>query len=102
MSRGLNLDPGQQSTLRQILLDQQRQIQKLRRESPQAGVDWVAVTMGIVDQTKTRIRAILSDEQKGKYSTDVPREMTATAQADLQHWMQIQESNRRQDDEDSK
>jgi hypothetical protein len=98
MSRGLDLDPGQQGKLREILLDQQRQIRKLRGENPQAGVDWAGATTAIVDQTKTRIRAMLNKEQQEKYSTDVPREMTAPAQADLQHWMQIQESNRQKDD----
>jgi hypothetical protein len=102
MSRGLDLDPEQQGKLRDILLDQQRQIRKLRSENPQAGVDWAGATTGIVDQTKARIRAMLNKEQKEKYSTDVPREMTAPAQADLQHWMRIQESNRQKDDGDSK
>jgi hypothetical protein len=102
MSRALGLDAGQQMQLREILLDQQRQIRKLRGEPPPAGVDWAAVTMGIADQTKARIRAMLTAEQKEKYTTDVPHEMTAPAQADLQHWMQIQESNRLKDDGDSK
>jgi hypothetical protein len=58
--------------------------------------------MGIADQTKARIRAMLTAEQKEKYTTDVSHEMTAPAQADLQHWMRIQESNRLKDDGDSK
>jgi hypothetical protein len=102
MSRGLDLDAVQQQKLREILLDQQKQSRKLRDENPQAGVDWTGATVGIVDQTKTRIRAMLNEDQKKKYSTDVPREMTAPAHADLQHWMQIQESNRLKDDGDSK
>jgi hypothetical protein len=102
MSRGLGLDAGQQMQLQEILLDQQRQIRKLRGEPPPAGVDWAAVTMGIADQTKARIRGMLTAEQKEKYTTDVAHEMTAPAQADLQHWMRIQESNRLKDDGDSK
>jgi hypothetical protein len=102
MSRGLGLDVGQQMQLREILLDQQRQIRKLRSEPPRAGVDWAAVTMGLADQTKARVRAMLTAEQKEKYTTDVPHETTAPAHADLQHWMQIQESNRQNDGMDSK
>jgi hypothetical protein len=102
MSRGLDLDAKQQAELRQILLDQHRQMQKLRTEGSAARVDWAAATVAISDQTKARIRALLSDRQREKYTSDVPREQTAPAQADLGHWMQIQESNRRRDDGEPK
>jgi hypothetical protein len=102
LTRGLELDPGQQAKLRDILLDQQRQVRKLRSENSGRAVDWAGETAAIVDQAKVRIRAMLNDEQRKKYSTDVPREMTAPAHADLQHWMQIQETQRQQADKDSK
>jgi hypothetical protein len=101
LTRGLDLDPAQQAKLREILWDEQRQARKLRANSG-AGVDWPSATATIVDQTKARIRVMLNDEQKKKYSMDVPREGLAPAQADLQHWMQLQESKRLQDNEISK
>jgi Spy/CpxP family protein refolding chaperone len=101
LTRGLDLDPAQQAKLREILWDEQRQVHKLR-ENPGSGVDWPSATATIVDQTKSRIRAILTDAQRTKYSSDVPREQTAPAQADLQHWMQLQETKRQQDDGASK
>jgi len=100
-TRGLDLDATQQSKLREILWDEQRQVRKLRA-NPGAGVDWPSATATIVDQTKVRIRAMLNDEQKKKYSTDVPHELTAPAQGDVQHWMQLQDSKRQHDDEASK
>jgi hypothetical protein len=101
LTRGLDLDPGQQTKLREILWDEQRQVHKLR-DNPGAGVDWPSATATIIDQTKSRIRAILTDTQKAKYSADVPRDQMAPAQADLQHWIQLQDAKRQQDDGASK
>jgi hypothetical protein len=102
MSRGLALDAEQQAKLRGILWDQYRQVKKVHAGNSQAGVDWAGATLAIVDQTKARIREMLSEEQRKKYSTDVPRELTAPAQADLQHWMELQQSQRQQDEAESK
>jgi hypothetical protein len=101
LTRGLDLDPAQQAKLREILLDQHRQIVKLRKESPEPGTDQTGLNLAILDRTKARIRAMLSEEQKKKYSADVPRDTTGPAQADLQHWMDIQESKRRNGEDDS-
>lgn len=98
LTRGLNLEPGQQEKLRQILLDQYRQIMQLRSGSSAAPADVTGTTFAIYAQTKARIRSMLNDEQQGKYSADVPRDTLAPAQANLQHWMQIQESRRKQGD----
>lgn len=95
LTRGLDLDPGQQARLRQILVDQHRQLLQLRSGNAPAP-DVTGTTLAIYDQTKMRIRTMLNDEQKKKYSADVPRDSLAPAQADLQHWMQMQESKRKQ------
>lgn len=97
LTRGLDLDPGQQVRLRQILVDQHRQVLQLRSGNAPAPVDVTGTTLAIYDQSKARIRAMLNDEQRKKYSADVPRDTLAPAQADLRHWMQIQESKRKQD-----
>jgi hypothetical protein len=98
LARGLALDPGQQVRLRQILVDQHRQIMQLRSSGSAASGDVAGTTLAIYDQTRARIRAMLNEEQRKKYPAAVPRDQTAPAQADLQHWMQIQESRRKQDD----
>lgn len=97
LARGLDLDSGQQETLRQILVDQHRRIMKLRSANAEAPGDVNAMALAIYDQTKGRIRSMLNDEQRTKYSADVPRDNLAPAQADLKHWMDLQESKRRQD-----
>lgn len=97
LTRGLKLDGGQQEKLRQILTDQHRQIVALRSGNNSAAQDVTGTALAIYDQTKARIRAILNDEQKKKYSADVPRQGLAPSQADLKHWMDLQESKRREE-----
>ena len=98
LTRGLDLDPVQQEKLRQILVDQHRQVMQLRSGESAAPTDVTGATLAIYAQTKGRIRAMLSDEQKSRYSADLPRDTLAPAQADLAHWMQMQESSRKQRD----
>jgi len=98
LTRALDLDSLQQTRLRQILLDQHRQVLQLRSGNAAGPVDVTGTTMAIYEQTKARIRAMLNDDQKKKYPADVPRDSLAPAQADLQHWMQLQDSKRKQDD----
>jgi hypothetical protein len=98
LARGLDLDPGQQVRLRQILVDQHRQMMQLRSGGSGVSGDVTGAMLAIYDQARARIRSMLNEEQLKKYPAAVPREQTAPAQADLQHWMQLQESRRKQDD----
>lgn len=91
LARGLDLDDGQQVRLREILVNQQRQMMQLRSGGAGSG-DVTGTLLAIYDQTRARIRAILNDAQLKKYPAAVPREQTAPAQADLKHWMDQQES----------
>jgi len=101
LARGLGLDEAQQKKLRDVLWDEQKQVWRLR-QNPGAGVDWASAAATIVEQTRTRIRALLNDEQKQKYAVDVPRDQTAPAQADVAHWIQLQDSKRAQESGASK
>lgn len=96
MTRGLDLDASQQTQLRQILVDQYRQILAFRTGQSSAPPDMVGTPMAIYENTKTRIRAMLNEEQRKKYSVDVPHDQLAPTQADLEHWMGLQEAKRRQ------
>lgn len=99
LSRGLNLDLGQRVRLRQILVDQHQQMMQLRSGGAGVSGDLTGAILAIYDQARARTRSMLNEEQLKKYPAAVPREQTAPAQADLQHWMQQQESKRRQDAE---
>ncbi len=101
LARGLDLDAGQQEKLRQILVEQHRQMLQLRSGGSALSGEFTGTTLAIYAQTRGRIRAMLNDEQKKKYSADVPRDTLAPAKADLQHWIEIQESSRKQGDEAS-
>ena len=96
LTRGLELDPDQQEKLRQILMDQHRAVMALRSGNAGVPVDVAGTSLAIYDQTRVRIRAMLNDEQKQKYSAEVPRGELAPAQADLLHWMDLQDEKRRQ------
>ncbi|MDE3011963.1 MAG: hypothetical protein KGI67_13850 [Pseudomonadota bacterium] len=96
LARGLELDPAQQDTLRNILTDQHRQILQWRSGATTGPTDVAGTTLAIYEHTRTRIRALLNAAQLAKYGVDVPHDELAPAQADLQHWMGLQEARRRQ------
>jgi len=101
LARGLKLDQEQQGKLREILVDQYAQLMKLRTESA-PGTDRAGVMRAIVDRTRERIREMLSDEQKKQYAPEVPREVTAATRADLEHWLDVRDAQRKEDTEESK
>jgi small-conductance mechanosensitive channel len=96
LARALDLDPGQQERLRQILVDQHRKIMQLRSGRTAASGDMTSAMLAIYEQSRTRIRSMLSEQQRLKYPAEVPQGQTAPAQADLQHWLKIQEDGRKQ------
>jgi hypothetical protein len=101
LAQGLKLDQEQQAKLREILVDQYAQLMKLRTESA-PGTDHAGAMSAIVDRTREKIREILNDGQKKQYSTEVPREVTAATRADLEHWLDVRDAQRREDTEESK
>jgi hypothetical protein len=101
LAQGLKLDQEQQAKLREILVDQYAQLMKLRTESA-PGTDRAGAMRAIVDRTREKIREMLNDEQKEQYSTQVPREVTAATRADLEHWLDVRDAQRREDTEESK
>lgn len=98
LARGLDLNAAQQVRLRQILVDQHRLTMQLRSGGSAVSGNLTGTMLAIYDQTRARIRSMLDAEQLKKYPAAVPRDQTAPAQADLQHWMHLQESARKQDD----
>ena len=98
LAQGLRLDQEQQAKLREILVDQYAQLMKLRTKSA-PGTDRAGAMRAIVDRTRERIREMLNDEQKKQYATDVPREVTAATRADLEHWLDVRDAQRRNTEE---
>jgi hypothetical protein len=100
LAQGLKLDQEQQVKLREILVDQYAQLMKLRTESA-PGTDRAGAMRAIVDRTRDRIRQMLNDEQKKQYVTEVPREVTAATRADLEHWLDVRDAQRKDDTKES-
>jgi hypothetical protein len=97
LARGLDLDADQQDKVREILVDQHRQMLRLHNAGTTASDDVTGAMLSIYDRTRARIRGILTEEQLKKYPAAVPRDQTAAGQADLQTWMKMQENKRKQD-----
>ena len=97
LTRGLDLNQDQQQKLRHILADQYRQLLRLRSGAAASAGSANEMMFSIYSQTRARIRAMLNEEQLKKYPAEIPRDRTAPAQADLKHWLQVQESARIKD-----
>ena len=101
LAQGLELDQEQQVKLRAILVEQHAQLMKLRTESA-PGTDRTGAMRAIVDRTREQIRLMLNDEQKKQYVTVVPHQVTAATRADLEHWLDVRDAQRREEGEESK
>jgi hypothetical protein len=89
LARSLDLDASQQARLRELLESQRQQLRQLWADPGVSGTDRVGPTLAIFDRTRDQIRAMLTDEQKKKYPAAAPRELTAPAQADPEHWLRL-------------
>lgn len=89
LTQALNLDAVQQSKLREILENERRQFIALRSGGAETRSDMSGTLRSILDQTREQIRGMLTDEQKKNYPQPVPQDLTAPAQADLDHWLKM-------------
>ena len=64
----LNLDAQQQTQVRRILEEQRAQVLRVWNDASLGAANRVSATRTISDRTADRIRAILTEEQKAKYS----------------------------------
>jgi pyruvate/2-oxoglutarate dehydrogenase complex dihydrolipoamide acyltransferase (E2) component len=88
LTKQLDLNPDQQARLKELLIDQQRQIRRVWKDNPNPEADRVGPTMAIVDRTRAQIRAMLTDEQLSKYPAAVPRDNLGPATTDVDSWLQ--------------
>jgi hypothetical protein len=70
MTKRYNLSADQQTQLKPILASQQQQMQALRGDSSLSREDRMAKMQSIHADTKTKIEAVLNDDQKKKFEAD--------------------------------
>jgi hypothetical protein len=88
MSRELDLDPNQQATLRSLLLAQRAEVSKVWSDPAVPAAVRVAATRAVSEKTAERIRGMLNDEQRAKYSKAQQHDAAVGAPgADVQKWM---------------
>lgn len=85
LTKSLELDERQQKALRAILIEERAGILKLRRGENH---DIVAAAQALKAHTREQIRALLNEEQRKKFFTDVPEENLAPAHADRDYWIE--------------
>jgi len=70
MTKRYNLSADQQTQLKPILASQQQQMQALRGDSSLSRDDRMAKMQSIHADTKTKIEAVLNDDQKKEFEAD--------------------------------
>jgi hypothetical protein len=70
MTKRYNLSTDQQTQLKPVLESQQQQMQALRGDSSLSREDRMGKMQSIRADTKTRIEAILNDDQKKQFEAD--------------------------------
>ena len=70
MTRRYNLSTDQQNQVKPILMDQQRRIQLLRRDSSLSPDEKKAKLQSILSDFNSKIEAILNDDQKKQFEQD--------------------------------
>jgi hypothetical protein len=94
LTRALGLDARQQATLRQALVDQRQQVQRIWSDRSVSARDRVAETRKVSAHTADRIRAMLTEEQRQKYE---PAPQAAPDRQDgdksVEEWMRVQQKS---------
>jgi hypothetical protein len=80
LARYLDLNDGQKSALKNILIQNQQEILKMRRVPPQGEELQMDRLRAIEEKTAERIRALLTEEQRNKYDPLAVRKSNSAAQ----------------------
>ena len=67
LAKTLDLNESQQAGVKSVLEWQQRQVRKIQFDDSITGADRIARFRALQEETVSRIRALLNDEQKAKY-----------------------------------
>ncbi len=88
MAAELALDAGQQVQLKSLLMTQRAEVAKVWSDASVPAAIRIGATQAITDKTAQRIRAMLSDPQREKYSKAHQRDVPVGASGlDVEHWM---------------
>ena len=88
LARYLDLNEGQRSALKNILLENQQEILKMRRAPSQAEGLQMDRLRAVEDKTAGRIRAMLTGEQRKKYDPLGVRSSNSAAQnVSVEDWL---------------
>lgn len=88
LSKRLDLDAEQQAQLRKVLEDQREQVRKVWNDPSVPAAYRVSATHAISDQTEDRIRALLNEEQRKKFTPPrPPREAAGSSGPSVEEWM---------------
>jgi hypothetical protein len=88
LTKELDLDTQQQAGVRRVLIQERMAVLGLRKGNANGAQDVVAASQAILVRTRDEIRSLLNDEQRKKYTVEVPQDKLAPAQADVTHWLQ--------------
>ena len=87
LAASLNLTEEQQASVKNILMQRQAEILRLRN-SPMAGDERIGRLRLLQDQTVEKIRSVLNDEQKTKYDPLAVRKVPPSSdQKTLEDWL---------------
>ena len=88
LAKELDLDSRQQDEVRRILLQQRSDVNQVWNDPSLPSATRIAATRAIGDKTAERIRAVLDDAQREKYSKPRPPGVAAGGtSADLATWI---------------
>ena len=88
LTRALDLDAKQQAALRQVLIDQRVQIQRIWSDEKSPAAERIAASRAVGARTADRIRGLLNEEQLKKYNPPPrPDAGHAVRDAHVEEWM---------------
>jgi protein CpxP len=90
LTKRLDLGARQQAELRTLLVSQREQVKQIWADVSMPAADRVGATRAITDRTGDQIRAMLTDEQKAKFSAAHPRrDAENSAHPDVDYWLRL-------------
>ncbi len=91
LTKVLELDPRQQAELRSLLQRQREQIRRVWSDPSLSAADHVGATRAILDATASRIRALLTEEQRKRYPAPRSPRAPSPAPPDVEYWLRLTE-----------
>jgi hypothetical protein len=88
-AKNLELTEAQQSAVKKILQDRQRQSLRIRLDGSTSGADRIEQFRILQQNTVARIRAVLNEEQKKKYDPFATQKVQQTPERSVEDWLKL-------------